>query len=735
MTMMQTITGARTIVVDQEHARADDANCGTADSPLRTVQAAASIAEPGDMVVIRAGIYRERVAPARGGEPLRPITYMAAPGEKVFIRGSDVFSPQWEPYGNRAAIIRGPLSCLTFGAAAYAGQCDERLYGEFNPYHTNFNRSLAARPHSISVARARQRVEDAEKRLSELGEKPAVEDEHGFLTDARNRLRNLQREYNELTRTTRRGYQTTLGQVFLDGIPMREMEMLEELEQMPGSWMVDPEGESILLHPPQDVEDVRDHLVEASVRHAVFAPLKRGLGYITVHGLVIEHAANYSPAWGKTAYGQAGALSCRSGHHWIIEDCIVRHAKAVGIDCGREGGAEQCEFAETGPGLCAAHDEMDCKSTGYHIIRRNRISDNGHCGIAGIGHTGTQVLGNIIERNNCDGHTSPRWEFAGIKFHYFFDGVIEGNLIRDNEAHGIWLDNRWRGSRVTRNVILNNLWSGINIELGRGPLLVDHNVIALTRQGDGIYGHDLADVTIAHNLIYANANYGVWAAFATPRVKKEDGCWDIKTFNNMILGNRAGAIGYPLPWEAAGNNVSDGNLFMGAGEYLDEGSGPQRTLFGITSVSHMASMQAFLPFPAMTHERLRRQVSDILANSGVDRARWPNMSTWVEHPLLSMDLWQAVSGNDQRSQEFSTIRDGLNSQRMCWRITLDQALREVICTAVPGLERDFFGAALPEKPLPGPFQQLVPDEMTNLTFWPVPGVDAPRMHPALNACS
>jgi len=712
----KTTKECRKWVVAQKHPVASDDSSGTPEMPLRSISAAAERAEPGDTVLIHEGIYRERVSPARGGEEGRPITYAAAPGEKVSLRGSEVFRPDWRPWRESSVVLYGSLAGTPMGAEAYQGRCDESLYEDFNPYHLNFNRGVVARPHRDAVERMRQGLEKARSQLAEIKNRDDVEQRR--VSEAENRVEIKNNDLHEMEREAHRQYRTTMGQLFLNGTPMFEVETAEELERVPGAWMVDPEGEAILFHPPFEVSDLTEHLVEISVRHTVFAPLRRHLGYITLRGLIIEHAANHFPTWGDRGWGQVGALSCRAGHHWVIEDCTIRYAKGIGLDCGSEGGREKMEFADRSAGEHSSLVE-NAKYIGYHLIRQNRICDNGHCGIAGIGHYGTRVIGNVIERNNCDGYTSPWWEFAGIKFHFFYDGLIEGNLIRDNETHGIWLDNQWAGSRVTRNVIINNMWSGINIEYGRGPLLIDNNVIALTRHGDGVYGHDLADITIAHNLIYANANFGAWFAFGTPRVKPEDGCWDISVLNNLILGNRAGALAYPLPWEAAGNNISDGNLYMGGGQYLDEGSGSQSPLFQVTSVAHMGRMQQFLNFPAMTSERLRGQMAELLEKAGVPEDRWPNLDTWTDHALLDFELWRAVTGGDANSRVMSAIRDGLNARRLNFQIRFDEEIDRVQCEKLSSIDRDFFGSPISEEnPRPGPFQELRPGEITRLSLWP-----------------
>ena len=68
-----------------------DTNQGTRYAPFRTVQHAADVAQPGDVIAVHAGTYRERVSPPRGGtsEDTR-IVFQAADGEKVVITGSEV---------------------------------------------------------------------------------------------------------------------------------------------------------------------------------------------------------------------------------------------------------------------------------------------------------------------------------------------------------------------------------------------------------------------------------------------------------------------------------------------------------------------------------------------------------------------------------------------------------------------------------------------------------------------
>ena len=97
--------------------KAVDSNPGTEATPWRTISRAAAAKElkPGDTVVIHAGVYREHIEVKVSGEPGRPITFAAAPGNRVVIKGSELVRGPWtrltgntvrkEPYPNAFADV------------------------------------------------------------------------------------------------------------------------------------------------------------------------------------------------------------------------------------------------------------------------------------------------------------------------------------------------------------------------------------------------------------------------------------------------------------------------------------------------------------------------------------------------------------------------------------------------------------------------------------------------------
>ncbi len=99
-------------------AAGNDKHDGSSSRPLRTISAAAERAYPGDTITVHAGIYRERVAPLRGGtSDATRIVYRAAPGERVVITGAEVVKG-WTRVKNDIWKVTIPNS----------------LFGSFNPY-------------------------------------------------------------------------------------------------------------------------------------------------------------------------------------------------------------------------------------------------------------------------------------------------------------------------------------------------------------------------------------------------------------------------------------------------------------------------------------------------------------------------------------------------------------------------------------------------------------------------
>jgi len=117
-----------------------DKNEGSALMPFKTISAAAQVAQPGDVIIVHGGIYRERVNPPRGGiSDDKRIVYQAAEGEHVEIKGSEVIK-NWIPFAKDVWKVTIPNS----------------FFGNYNPYKDLiagdwFNDMDKRRPHTGEV--------------------------------------------------------------------------------------------------------------------------------------------------------------------------------------------------------------------------------------------------------------------------------------------------------------------------------------------------------------------------------------------------------------------------------------------------------------------------------------------------------------------------------------------------------------------------------------------------------
>ncbi len=114
------IFGSKSISAREGHVSktGSDSASGSHAQPYLTINKAASVAQPGDTVIVHAGTYREWVKPIRGGtDDSKRITYRAAPGEEVFVKGSERIT-SWKPEVGGVWKVELPNS----------------FFGEYNPY-------------------------------------------------------------------------------------------------------------------------------------------------------------------------------------------------------------------------------------------------------------------------------------------------------------------------------------------------------------------------------------------------------------------------------------------------------------------------------------------------------------------------------------------------------------------------------------------------------------------------
>ena len=427
---------AATLHVDP---KGDDQGDGSEAKPFRTIQHAADLAQAGDTVLVAPGIYRERIAPPRGGKEGTPITFRSSVKHGAIVRGSDSWMPQWRKVS----------------PGLYAGKVDEAMF-------TDTAHRDSANPF---------RVPSSSTPYGREG-KPEAE-----------------REYPK----SDKNLSFNLGQVFVDDECYVQEPDLAKHKRLAKSWRY-ADGE-LTIRFADDIP--ARHKVELTTKRRLFAPHQRQLAHIIVEDFVFERCGNQYPTnfWEKEnpEWQQAGMVGTRSGKNWIIRGNVIRFANGIGLDLGNEGAElADLETGENGRAIGARG----------HLVEGNVISDNGAAGTASYNAPYLTIRGNVVERNNRLLFTGKkRWESAGIKLHHPSHSIIEGNLVRDNYVQwGIWLDGGAGEGTVIRNNVCVRQGVGIDFEIGDAkPAVVEGNI--LIENDIGIRTRESGGVDIRRNLI------------------------------------------------------------------------------------------------------------------------------------------------------------------------------------------------------------------------------------------
>lgn len=612
---------------------------------FRTIGAAMRVVERGDVVLVRPGVYREEVRiPVGGLSPERPTVLRSAVRGQAIVKGSEVWTNAWTRLGSGKKNL-------------WVSPLDRSLF----PVWTNSPYMRTISVAGADLSRAARPVTNA-------------------LVDAETYM------------------PRTLGQIFVDGAAFTEVTTVREFRGVPDTWMVSKDGGAIWLHPAEHRPPLESSLVEWSVRNRCIGANRRGLADVVVDGFTVEHCAN------QGAFPQIGAIDVRSGTRWIVENNTVRHAKTAGITCGSEYWGD---FKNGSP--WKEHRFPDMPDEDQRLIfstaceiRHNTVSDCGVHGIAAWNPNGVKIYCNTVERNNRGDYPESDWEeTAGIKIHGF-PAVVANNIIRDNDAFGVWFDTGFRNNRISGNFIGGNRRGGIMFETCRGHALVDNNVIVGNRSdenqyynGDGIYSHNGVGVTVAHNFIGYNGGAGV--RFRTLFGKNEEMPDGVHTssnryVNNIFCDNAKGDLMIASEGRACLGTVSDYNLYiLTAGQYGYEGS--------------------LSPFRYTYYNQGDNTYSNLwlqCRTAGLDMG----YRAWIEfgHPM-ELPVWQKVRGLDLHSRVLRAT--GKSAQiayhELSAQFRLPSEADDFRVPAVQGLRVDYLGVPYPAAGTmvrPGPFQEF-----------------------------
>jgi len=496
-----------------------DTSDGSSAEPFKTINFAAQIAQPGDVITVLSGTYREWINPARGGESnMKRIVYRAAPGEVVEIKGSEILSG-WKKEKN--GIWKVVVPNTFFGEY---NSCSDMVYGD---WCDNFSKI-----HTADVflnGKSLYEMDQLDKVISVVPY-PKTKDQEGSTY----------------------------------------------------TWYCESDDNNTTIWANFQKSDPNKNLVEISIRRTCFYPEKPGINYLTIQGFHFSQAATQWGAptaeqigMISTHWNKGWIIENNVIHDSKCSGITLGKDRSTGHnvwsnDIGNVNNDGNIHYIEVL--FKVLRNGWSKENIGSHIVRNNTIyncEQTGICGSMGAAFSiieGNNIY-NIHQKNQIGGA-----EIGGIKFHAAIDAIVRRNRIHDNLAFGCWLDWMTQGTRISQNLYYNNAWMDIYLEVNHGPFLVDNNIL-LSSTGIGTQSEGGAFV---HNLIAGQLvvlpDLGRFTPYHLPHSTDVAGLCTImggddRYYNNIFLGlgdeikktdthNFYGLVGYntaKLPVWMSGN--------------------------------------------------------------------------------------------------------------------------------------------------------------------------------------
>jgi hypothetical protein len=412
------IAACMTISAEEYHVakNGSDSNPGTAEKPFLTIQAAADIAGPGDVITVHEGIYREWVNPPRSGtSDSNRIIYRAAENNKVEIKGSEVIKG-WE-------VVTGTIWRVSLPNA---------FFNDYNPY------------------------------------KDII---HGDWFNPLGRIHHTGEVYLN---------GESLWEVALVGDVLHPKLQKEKYnaESSMLTWFCESNKENTFIYANFQGADPNTETVEINVRKSCFYPEQTGINYITISGFRMSQAATQWAPPTAEQIGLVGTNWSKGWiiENNIISDSkcsgITLGKHGDEFDNTSEDSAEG--YVET------IHRALkrgwNKENIGSHIVRNNTIYNCGQTGICGS----LGAIFSTIQNNNIFNIWTKRQftgaEMGGIKIHAAIDMVIKNNRLF-NCGRGLWLDWMAQGTLVSQNLLYNNSTDDVFVEVNHGPFILENNLL------------------------------------------------------------------------------------------------------------------------------------------------------------------------------------------------------------------------------------------------------------------
>lgn len=443
--------------------KGSDCGLGNVESPFLTIDKAASVAQPGDSIIVHEGTYREEITHINTGlSEYRRISFEAAKDEQVIIKGSEEITG-WQQ-------IDGSI---------WKVEIDNKIFKDFNPFATKlFGDWLAV---------------DNDKSLGQV----YLNDQSLFEVS----------EYEQLA-------DPELVEETLDHWTNKQV-TYDYKDESIYVWYAKVDKDITTIYANFHDYNPNNEVTEINVRKSAFRPFKMHTNYITIRNFEI---ANVATQWSPPTAAQTGMIDTHWSKGWIIENNTLYNAVCSAIAIGKEisTGDNLNTYRKDKPGyqyqietvFKAVNSDWNKETIGSHIVRNNVIHDCGQNAVVGhLGSAFSKIYNNHIY-NIGNKREFFGYEIAGIKLHAAIDTQVYNNYVH-NCSLGMWFDWQTQGTRISKNIFNDNT-RDLFVEVSSGPYIVDNNILTADYALDnhaqgGAYVNNIINGEIVHRLMLDRA--------------------------------------------------------------------------------------------------------------------------------------------------------------------------------------------------------------------------------------
>jgi parallel beta-helix repeat protein len=246
-------------------------------------------------------------------------------------------------------------------------------------------------------------------------------------------------------------------QVFLDGVQLTQV---TPDKLAPGTFAADPAGGRVLIG-----SDPAGHELRISNKQqAIWVQAPN----TTLQGFGVRRYATLDADRGTVRLGNTGATA---------RDLVVSENAMIGVNLENNGGT----------------------------LQRLTVEHNGMLGIGANASYDMKLTDSVVRENNWQRFKETPVS-GGVKITRSRGVTVSNNDVSRNYSSGLWLDESVYDSKVVGNTVVDNEWTGIQLELSSKSVIAG-NTVTGGKAGIQIIGSD--DVRIYNNSVGGFSQFGV----------------------------------------------------------------------------------------------------------------------------------------------------------------------------------------------------------------------------------